>query len=117
MSEAADDDLYYEMANLYPRETGLPMTVWVSPRGRAQHDVRIKVHTTHGNRMIIANTAAVAVRPVPRVVEGQLNQPDEQAVFRWVALNEDALVAYWDGQIGTIELGQRLQPLSPAIPP
>jgi hypothetical protein len=33
MSEASDDDLYYEMANLYPRETGLPMTVWVSPRG------------------------------------------------------------------------------------
>lgn len=23
----------YEMANLYPRDTGLPMTVWVSPRG------------------------------------------------------------------------------------
>jgi hypothetical protein len=92
MSEASDDDLYYEMANLYPRETGLPMTVWINPRGRAQHDVRIKVHTTHGNRMIIANTAVVAVRPT-------------------------ALVANWDGQIGTIELGQRLQPLSPPIPP
>jgi hypothetical protein len=54
---------------------------------------------------------------VPRVVEGQLTQPDEQAVFRWVALNEDALVAYWDGTIGTIELGQRLQPLAPAVQP
>lgn len=32
-------------------------------------------------------------------------------------LNEDALVAYWDGQIGTIELGQRLHPLSPPVPP
>jgi hypothetical protein len=58
--------------------------------------------------------AAVAARPAPRVVEGHLTQPDEQAVFRWVVRNEAALVAYWDGQIGTIELGQRL---SPAVPP
>jgi hypothetical protein len=27
-------DELYEMANLYPAETGLPVTVWVSPRGR-----------------------------------------------------------------------------------
>jgi hypothetical protein len=39
MSEA---DELYEMANLYPAETGLPMTVWVSPRGRARHDVRVR---------------------------------------------------------------------------
>ncbi len=36
------------MANLYPRTTGLPMTVWVGPRGNARHDVRIKVNMTHG---------------------------------------------------------------------
>ena len=28
----------FEMANLYPSETGLPMTVWVSPRCNAGHD-------------------------------------------------------------------------------
>ena len=31
----------YEMANLTPRMTGLPMVVWVSHRGRARHDVRV----------------------------------------------------------------------------
>ena len=40
----------FVMANLSPRMTGLPMTVWVSPRGNARHDVRIKVNTTHGNQ-------------------------------------------------------------------
>ena len=50
-----------------PATTGLPMTVRVSPRGAARHDVRIKVNVTHGNRMTIANTAIVAVGPVPRV--------------------------------------------------
>ena len=65
--EPEAEDLF-EMANLYPDTTGLPMTVWVSPRGNVQHDVRVKVNMTHGNQMNIANTAVVAVRPSPRIV-------------------------------------------------
>jgi hypothetical protein len=41
--ESDERDLF-EMANLYPDTTGLPMTVWVSPRGTARHDARIKVN-------------------------------------------------------------------------
>ncbi len=107
-SEAED---LYEMANLFPRTTGLPMTVWVSARGNARHDVRVKVNMTHGNQMNITNTAAVAVRPSPRIVAGRLSPADAQAVFQWVALNESVLVAYWDGQIDTVELGQSLRPV------
>ena len=54
-------DELYEMANLYPRTTGLPMTVWVSPRGHARHDVWIEVNTTHGDQMNVDNVAVVAV--------------------------------------------------------
>ncbi len=50
-----EDDLY-EMANLFPRTTGLPMIVWVSPRGRARHDAWIKVSLTPG-RMDIGHPA------------------------------------------------------------
>jgi hypothetical protein len=110
-------DELYEMANLYPAETGLPMTVWVSPRGRPRHDVRVKVNRSHGPRMTITNTVNVAVRPMPRILTGQLAPADANAVFAWVALNQDALVDYWNGRIGAIELARRLQPLSPAIPP
>ena len=39
------EDLF-EMANLYPSTTVLPMTVWVSPRGNAHHDVRVRVNIT-----------------------------------------------------------------------
>jgi alkylated DNA nucleotide flippase Atl1 len=107
MSEASED--LFEIANLYPATTGLPMTVWVSPRGAARHDVRIKVNIPHGNRMTIANTAIVAGRPVPRVVTGQLPSTDEQSVFAWVTLNEDALVAYWEGRVDTAGLVQQLR--------
>jgi hypothetical protein len=116
-ASATDADDLFEMANLFPRTTGLPMTVWVSPRGNARHDVRVKVNMTHGNQMNIANTAVVGVRPAPHLVAGQLAPEDERAVFEWVALNTAALVSYWRGQIDTIQLGEQLRPLArPAAP-
>ena len=116
MSEKADarmSDELYEMANLYPRTTGLPMTVWVGPRGHARHDVRIKVNLTHGNQMNIDNTAVVGVRPAPHLVAGRLPSDDERLVFEWVRLNVDTIIAYWDGNLDTAELIQNLRPLPP----
>jgi hypothetical protein len=112
-SETETEDLF-EMANLYPDTTGLPMTVWISPRGNARHDVRIKVNMTHGNQINITNTAVVAVRPTPRVITGQLSANDTQAVFAWVKLNQDALVAYREGRIDTARVIHALKPLAPA---
>ena len=105
----SDADELFEMANLFPRTTGLPMTVWVSPRGNARHDVRVKVNMTHGDQMNIANTAIVGVRPSPHVIAGHLPPDDLRAVFEWISLNTAALVDYWDGRIDTIELGQLLK--------
>ena len=113
--EVETEDLF-EMANLYPDTTGLPMTVWVSPRGNARHDVRVKVNMTHGNQMNIDNTAVVSVRPTPRVIAGQLSPADAQAVFQWISLNAGALVEYWEGRFDTAQLIQSLRPLS-AQPP
>ena len=48
------------------------------------------------------------------MIAGQLSQEDEWAVFRWVSLNTDALIAYRDGQIDTIQLGQLLKSLPPS---
>jgi hypothetical protein len=112
-ANAAESEELFEMANLYPAETGLPMTVWVSPRGNARHDVRIKVNMTHGNRMTVENTAVVAIRPSPHVMAGRLSSEDEAAVFRWITLNSAPLIAYWNGDIGTIQLAQALVPLIP----
>jgi len=111
-AEPLETDDLFEMANLFPRTTGLPMTVWVGPRGNARHDVRIKVNLTHGNQMNVANTAVVGVRPSPRIIAGQLSPDDEQAVFQWISLNTGALIACWEGQIDTVQLGQMLKPTS-----
>ena len=104
-----EEDAPFDMANLYPRDTGLPMTIWVSPRGRARHDVRIKVCTKPGDRMDPTNTAVMGVRPEPRLVHGDLPPEDVESVAKWIEANAAALVDYWDGRLSTVEFVHRLK--------
>ena len=102
-------DAPYDMANLYPRDTGLPMTIWVSARGRARHDVRMKVCITPGDRIDPANTAVMAVRPEPRLVHGDLPPEDVESVAKWIEANAAALVDYRDGRLSTVEFIHQLR--------
>jgi len=101
MSEVEDD--FFEMANLFPADTGLPMVVWASERGHARHEVRIKVNQSHGTRMLPGNLAVVAVRPAPRLVAGNLSPADLNAVSDWIRLNEATLLDYWEYRISTAQ--------------
>jgi hypothetical protein len=56
-----------------------------------------------------ANPAVVAIRPFPRLVRGKLASADFESVAAWIALNETALIDYWNGTIDTLELGARLR--------
>jgi hypothetical protein len=71
---------------------------------------------THGTRMTIGNTAVVGVRPVPHLIEGVLKPRDQIRVYQWTALNEQALVDYWNGTIGSGEFQQRLRRLGNSLP-
>ena len=106
LDEAQD---LFEMANLYPRTTGLPVTVWVRPEGGARHEARVKVSTRPGDRMDLDETAIVALRPSPALLHGELPSKHLEPVLRWAALNEAALLDYWDGKIDTADLIGRLQ--------
>ena len=109
MSEIDED--FFLMANLFPGDTALPMVVWVSERGHARHDVRIKVDQSHGTRMLPGNLATVAVQPVPQLIAGQLSAADMQVVSEWIRLNAAALVGYWEYQVSIAGLMQRLRRL------
>lgn len=99
----------YERANLYPRDTGLPMTVWVSPKCRARHDARVKVCMTPGECMTADQAAVMIVRPEPRLLHGELSSGDLAQVQAWITGNAEVLIDYWDGRAGTGELIRRLQ--------
>lgn len=111
---AADeaDDLF-EMANLSPAITGLPMIVWISERGRARHDARVKVSLVHGRRVHPNRTASVSVRPTVEIVAGpELDRREMDLVRQWIEINREAIIAYWNRDLLTDEVIARLKPVA-----
>jgi len=109
-----ETDDFFEMANLSPALTGLPMIVWISERGHARHDARVKVSLVHGRRARPDRTASVSVRPTVDVVAGrQLDRRDLELVRQWIELNREAIMAYWNGDLLTDEVIARLKPVAP----
>ncbi len=108
-----DEDFGFRMANLYPRRTGLPMTIWAGPRGGARHDVRIKVCMTPGDVMHWDQLATIAVRPQPQLLYGELSARDFARVAEWIKLNEAALLDHWNGLLDGADFAEAVRPLKP----
>jgi hypothetical protein len=103
------EDESYAMANLSPRMTGISRHVFVSPR-MGSHDVRIKVSVAPGKNTLPVNCAVIALRPAVHHVAGPALAAGIMAeVERWVSLNIQPLIDYWDGNIDTGELFSALK--------
>ena len=84
--------------------------VWISPKGGAQHDVRVKV--TRGPKAIPGEFVTVTVRPRIEVIDGSLPTRDLELLRRWIERNRDTLVQFWDGAIEyTEDVLEQLRPL------
>jgi hypothetical protein len=110
--QALDDGTdFFTLANLFPEDTGLPFVVWISPKGNARHDARVKVARTDRATEFVAS---VALRPEVRIAAGELSSADLALLAAWIAPNRDVLLDYWDGRIQrTREIFERLVPLAP----
>jgi hypothetical protein len=102
-TEAAEPEgqALFDMANLRPERTGLPFVVFISQRGGARHDVRVKV--APGPRVRPSEMVTVSVRPDVRVMRGKLDPAELVLLRRWIELNREALIKYRDGEIAYTE--------------
>jgi len=88
----------FEMANLSPKRTGLPFVVWISPKAGAPHDVRVKI--SKGPKVNPTELISVAIRPDVHVVgSGNVDAHDLALLKKWLALNQEVIIKYWDGEI------------------
>jgi hypothetical protein len=91
-----DDQGLFERVNIRPELSGLPFIVWISEKGGARHDVRVKVSPGPKVRDF---AATISVRPVVEIIAGELSPRDLKLVEAWIALNRDTIVKYWNGDI------------------
>lgn len=103
-----DSDEFFDMANL-PKHTGLPFVVWISYRGGARHDIRVKV--SPGGKALSLEMASVAIRPDIRVVEGSLSSGELALLSKWIEMNRDVLLRYWEGDIDTKDAIEAIRPI------
>jgi hypothetical protein len=109
-----EDELFL-MANLYPKRTGLPFIVWISVRGGARHAIRVKV--SRGPK--VKPEELITVGLLPKVYElsadeYQLTREELELLQRWVDLNWGPLIEYWNEDIDTAEVIERLKKLPEA---
>ena len=100
---------YFDMANLFPKHTGLPFVVWISVRGGAQHDVRVKV--SPGPKAKPSEMSSVAIRPAVEVIEGDIDSSDLELLKRWVELNRETILKYWESEIDAQDAVNALRPV------
>ena len=111
-TEAVAED--WAKVKLPPRLTGLPMAVWITENDGYPHDVRVKVSTLRGGRGSWRTAPSIAVRPQPHeIVPGSLPAADVALVSRWIDLNRDVIIDYWNGVIDFDEVKPRLQQVQP----
>jgi hypothetical protein len=91
-----EDEGLFEMVNVRPEISGLPFIVWISEKGGARHDVRVKV--SPGPR-VREFSATVSVRPQVEVLAGELSGADLDLVRQWIELNRETIIRYWNGDI------------------
>jgi hypothetical protein len=110
-TEAVAED--WAKVKLPLRLTGLPMAVWITENDGYPHDVRIKVSTLHGGRGSWRTALSIAVRPQPHEIVPGLPAADVVLVSRWIDLNRDVIIDYWNGVIDFDEVKPRLQQVQP----
>ncbi|HEY1298959.1 MAG TPA: hypothetical protein VGF07_00585 [Stellaceae bacterium] len=108
-----DLDEGWSLTKLRPRDTGLPMAVWLTENDGYPHDVRVRVSLLHGGGGTWRHdSVSVGVRPQPHEIgPGRLPAADFALVSRWIELNRQAIIDHWDGAISALDLRQHLRRL------
>ena len=100
----------FEMSNLRPKETGLPMVLWIKPSsGTEKHGPRVKVQTIHGEKAKLGKTVSLSISDNPEIVAGRgLSTKDLKVAATFVRNNKDLLLKFWNDEVG---IGEVLQDL------
>jgi hypothetical protein len=101
----------YEMANLRPEKTGLPMVIWVLPQTKKErHWARIKVQTEHGNKVKEDKMTSVGFDEKGNITNfGGLNKKDFELVSQFITLNLEGLIKLWNDEIDPIDFASKIK--------
>jgi hypothetical protein len=101
----------YEMSNIPSKRTGLPVTVFCSPKGAAKHECRVKVSNIAGG---VNEHDVFSIDLSDLIVRGhcKLSSDDLEAVKWWIHRNRFVILDFWKERIDTLDFLQSIKPIS-----
>lgn len=101
----------FEMAQLTPKETGLPYSVWFEEfevhRNHPQRKPRVKIGMPNGDFI------PVSIEENPKILLGSIqlakadkefNGEEKKKMFEFISQNRDSMLKHWNDEIDTAEL-------------
>lgn len=110
-NEFLNQEDLFELANVDHKVTGLPMLIYVSGKNAA-HAARVKVARTYRSNFYPGDTFSVLISTKPKIVagdQGEITNEDVKSVYDWVMLNREILLQYWNHNMSTNDLIDKLK--------
>lgn len=107
--ELAERELLQEMVSVTKAETGVDNTIWISPKGNTRHAPRIKLAIDPPDSFDPRGETASIMIDDGKVVAGEVPSKLGKQVRKFLDLNRDVLLEYWDYRISTKQLFERLR--------
>lgn len=100
-----DNNFLFEMANLWPDETGLNEVIWISVQN-ANHGPRIKIFE---GKTAIGKNFSVTIEDEPKVVGTCfVSNRELENIKKFITINKVNLIRYWNYQISTKEVASNI---------
>jgi len=96
----------YEMANFNPTRTGLKEVIWISVKN-SNHGPRIKIYE---GKQTKGKNFSVTIEDEPRTIgKVFVNSKELNNIFKFIKINKDLLLKYWEYQLDTVDLALNIQ--------
>jgi hypothetical protein len=110
--ELAERELAGDMVSYRKKKTGVDNTIFISQQGYAPHAARIKIAIDPPDSINVRSTTVSVAVDSGKVVAGDKSKVSaslQEQVQKFVVLNREVLLKYWDAGIDTDELGKQLK--------
>ena len=114
------DEMLLEMANISQNTTGLDVIIWVqtnNTQSTGKHNLpRIKFQNNMETRVQINELIPISISDNPKILLNnndlnkiKISQAQINGLKQWIVQNKEILIDYWEENITTDELFQKLK--------
>jgi hypothetical protein len=114
------DEMLLEMANISQNTTGLDVIIWLqtnNTQSRGQHNLpRIKFQNNTATKVQTNELIPISISDNPKILLNnndlnkiKISQAQINGVKQWIVKNKEILIDYWEENITTDELFQKLK--------